>query len=413
MKNHGSRAENFLIFLCFCAYAASYVGRMSYNANISQIEAGLGVSHSQSGLVTTFFFLAYGTGQLANAFFCKRYNRRFVIAGALAVSGGANLAIFAGVPFSAYKYLWLANGAALSVLYSSIITAFGKHLGERAQKRGVLAMSFSTSAGILVAYAFSSLFALWGLYRWMFFTAAAVLFAACLLWFFSYAPAVGRLGANGEGSELPVRGKKSWNWGFALYLSLFALYAVFNNVVKDGLTMWTPSVLIERYSLSGSVSIILTLTLPMVAVLGTELAYRLNDLFKRRHLLTAGALFFVGAVSALGVYFIFGVGHWAFLVVLFAVVYCCMAGVNSLLGSIMPLDLRARATPGFISGLFDAFCYVGSAVSSFCLGSVADAYGWSSVFLIYLSVLAVPVACAVVSLFFLRRKKPPQQDDKR
>ena len=90
-----------------------------------------------------------------------------------------------------------------------------------------------------------------------------------------------------------------------------------------------------------------------------------------------------------------------------------MAGVNSLLGSIMPLDLRARATPGFISGLFDAFCYVGSAVSSFGLGSVADAYGWSTVFLIYLSVLAVPVVCAVVSLFFLRRKKPPQQDDKR
>ena len=39
---------------------------LSYSSNITAIEDAFGVTHSQSGLVTTCFFIAYGIGQIVN-----------------------------------------------------------------------------------------------------------------------------------------------------------------------------------------------------------------------------------------------------------------------------------------------------------------------------------------------------------
>ena len=44
------RRATSLILLCWLAYAASYVGKLSYNANISQFEANLGISHADAGM---------------------------------------------------------------------------------------------------------------------------------------------------------------------------------------------------------------------------------------------------------------------------------------------------------------------------------------------------------------------------
>ena len=65
------RRATSLIFLCWLAYAASYVGKLSYNANISQFESALGISHAEAGMVSTFFFFAYGAGQVVNGILCK------------------------------------------------------------------------------------------------------------------------------------------------------------------------------------------------------------------------------------------------------------------------------------------------------------------------------------------------------
>ena len=71
--------------LCWLVYACSYIGKLSYNANISQIGPDFGVSYAECGMVSTFFFFAYGIGQVVNGFLCKRYNVKYVIFGSLAV----------------------------------------------------------------------------------------------------------------------------------------------------------------------------------------------------------------------------------------------------------------------------------------------------------------------------------------
>ena len=45
-----------LIILCWLVYTCSYIGKLGYNANITQIETLFGVTHAEAGMVSTFFF---------------------------------------------------------------------------------------------------------------------------------------------------------------------------------------------------------------------------------------------------------------------------------------------------------------------------------------------------------------------
>ena len=56
----------FLIFICWLIYAISYLGKVNYSANITQIIDFYGIGKSEAGLPPTFFFFAYGIGQVVN-----------------------------------------------------------------------------------------------------------------------------------------------------------------------------------------------------------------------------------------------------------------------------------------------------------------------------------------------------------
>ena len=79
-KQIGNKSQAlFLIFLCWLVYTASYLGKVNYSANITQIIDFYGVTKAQAGVVPTFFFFAYGIGQVVNGFLCKKYNTKIVI----------------------------------------------------------------------------------------------------------------------------------------------------------------------------------------------------------------------------------------------------------------------------------------------------------------------------------------------
>ena len=68
-----------IIFICWLAYTAAYVGRLNYNASIVALIADLGVTKAEAGLVSSFFFFAYGAGQLVNGILSKKYNAKIMI----------------------------------------------------------------------------------------------------------------------------------------------------------------------------------------------------------------------------------------------------------------------------------------------------------------------------------------------
>ena len=72
-------------------------------------------------------------------------------------------------------------------------------------------------------------------------------------------------------------------------------------------------------------------------------------------------------------------------------------GINNVITSIAPLKMREKAEPGRMAGILNGFCYLGSTISSYGLGAIADHGGWHSVFIL---LLGLSVMCALFGIVF-------------
>ena len=63
-EKKSGKLQVWLIFMCVFAYTVSCVSRYSYNANIVAIREYYGADNASAGLAGTFYFFAYGAGQV-------------------------------------------------------------------------------------------------------------------------------------------------------------------------------------------------------------------------------------------------------------------------------------------------------------------------------------------------------------
>ena len=377
-------STNLLIALCWIVYMCSYLGKLGYNANITQIESEYLISHSTAGTVSTFFFFAYGVGQIFNGIFCKRYPFRFFVFGSLIVSGLMNLFVGVFNNFVLIKYFWLINGAALSVLWPSLISLLSQTLDKKDVSRAVFVMGTTVATGTLFVYGLSALFVSAGFYKLMFIVAGMLLPSIAILWFVFYPKLVHKKSSKGNvalSGEVQVRNKQKLGvlW---FPICILALFAVVNNLVKDGLTTWVPMILKETYALPDYVSILLTMVLPLLAVCGVWVV-----LFIRKRIddfVVLGSILFLAAALFIGVVILsLPMGLFVVTVGSFGVVACLMAGVNNIVTSMAPLYWKDKLNSGLLAGILNGFCYLGSALSSYGLGAIADAGGWNLVFWLF------------------------------
>ena len=105
---------------------------------------------------------------------------------------------------------------------------------------------------------------------------------------------------------------------------------------------------------------------------------------------------------------IIGAGFVVFTLILFAFVRMLAGSSNSTITSIFPLQMKGKINSGLIAGVLNGCCYVGSTISSYGLGSVADRFGWLAVFYLLLGVCGAVVLVAFVYVLInklLRGKK--------
>lgn len=252
---------NLLIILCWLVYTCAYLGKYSYSSNTIMVISHYGVTKADAGLISTLFFIAYGAGQIINGIFCKYYNKKYVIGVALGVSAVINFALFFDVPFGLIKYLWLINGIAQSVLWPTLILTLGCHLSQSKLKTAVLAMATTFAVGTIFSYGFSALFVKILNFKFSFLTSSLILVAACMIWLLFYKKATE---------------KKPLTLGLIVMLICLALFAIINNLVKDGLNTWVPNILKEMYGLGDSLSILLTISLALVGIFGSFVAVALH-----------------------------------------------------------------------------------------------------------------------------------------
>ena len=69
------------------------------------------------------------------------------------------------------------------------------------------------------------------------------------------------------------------------------------------------------------------------------------------------------------------------------------SSLNSLITGIYPIFMRGKVDSGFYAGVLNGFCYLGSTISAYGLGVIAENFGWSAVFYF---LIAFCVAVAII-----------------
>ncbi len=174
--------DNKMIFICWLAYTAAYVGRLNFSASIVTVVTDLGVTKAEAGLVSSFFFFAYGAGQLVNGILSKYYNPKIMIFFSLSVSAIMNLLMPLCGDISVMKFIWMANGIAQSILWSTLIKTLSDFVSEKKLPKAILAMSTTVAIGTFFAYGLSALCVKFGNWRSVFYFASAVLIISAIIW---------------------------------------------------------------------------------------------------------------------------------------------------------------------------------------------------------------------------------------
>ncbi len=419
-KIHSTKRQNILIALCFIMYTCSYLGKYTFNASINSVISFYKVSEDQAGLIGSMFFFAYGAGQIINGVFCRFYNKKYMLAGALIISAIINGSLFLGLPFEYIKYVWFVNGFVLSCLWSSIVLLLSESLEPKYFSKAIVIFSFSTPLGTILAYAMSALFVHFGSFKDAFLCGSAIMLAIAIVWIVFYNRSAlnkeEQMGLRNElattsdtseteGQEQKNKGKVSTS--LIALICILGVFAVLNSFMRDGLSTWVPKILKEGYELPESISIILTIVVPIFGAVGSYAAVAVNRHIKNP--INLSALFFLGEVIMVGLIALcFEVNMWLVLALL-GIVNLCSQGICNLLTSVLPLDMHDKINSGLLSGLFNGCGYIGATISTYGLGWLQTlGMDWITIFLILAACALFPVVVSAFMIIFGKIKSKKQ-----
>jgi OPA family glycerol-3-phosphate transporter-like MFS transporter len=399
-----NKKSNFLIFLCWAAYTAAYVARLNYNASMVEILSQMDTTKQAAGTVSSFFFFAYGAGQLVNGLLSKKYNTRYSVAVALAGSCVINLAMTFCKDIDTMKYLWFFNGVFQSILWSSLIKTLSDNLADNKLSKAVMVMSTTVASGTFAAYGLAALFSYLKL-NWtvIFYVAAMLVGIVAVLWFLGMST-VKKETQQEKVSEEKIKSSLSLKPVFIISVVVILISAISNGFIKDGITTWVPSILKEEFGVPSSLSIIVTLLLPVLSIFGTTLVNRLHKKQKDENALN-GIFHFAAIVCTVLIILTLNFKSVPLTLVLFGAIACLMSAVNNVITSVVPLYSRDKIDSGFSAGLLNTFCYVGSTLATSMLGKIADTKGWNDVFICILIFTAVSFALCTGSALLNKKQK--------
>lgn len=391
------------IFLCTAVYFTSYLTRVNYGAIITELIAATAITRAEAGSVSTALFFTYGLGQLISGFIGDRVSPRRLIVIGMSVTALCNLAMPLFPVPAVMTALWAANGFAQALFWPPLVRMMATHLSPDDYTRACVSVSAGSAAATIVIYLLAPLCILIGGWRPVFYVGAAGAVAMTVLWLIA-APR-----DDDDPAQSPIQNASKPAPAHSLrhdratvgMLAWLALAIVLQGILRDGVTTWMPTLVADTFDLPATVSILSGIVLPIFSMISysasTKLATRVGNIVA-----TSAILFAIGALAAGLLALLLGAGPVP-AVLLTALVTACMHGVNLMLITRIPAYFGPYGCISTVSGILNAFTYVGSAASTYGFAVLSAKMGWSFTVLAWCIIAAAGAAvCAVGALMWRR-----------
>jgi len=392
--------------LCWFAYTLAYFGRVNISVAIPVMEKTLGWSNTQLGLIGSSFFWIYAIGQLINGSIGDHVSpRKFVFIG-LFFSALLNLAFGSLTLLPIMIVIWGINGYFQSMLWGPIVRTLSDHIHPRRNNIVAVGMAASMTVGYLMAWGLSGkIVSLLG-WRWAFWTPSVILALYAFLWLIKVKSDKFHNAVHPTKSKQALL-KITWNDG----LWLIMIASIAQGVVKEGINLWGPMLLMKTHGLDLSSTVAYSILIPAIGFSGAILAGLLNKKLNHREKPTILIMLIASGITVMA-FHIFGAGSAISGTLFLSLTVALLNGANSILMTIIPLNYVKYKRVSSVAGLLDFSAYVGAGLSGIFTGIIADKFGISTVAFLWIAFLILGSLALLGNMFFKRiaahKKNQPQ-----
>lgn len=399
-----------LIYIVTIMYTSVYLAKLNYGALTVEIIKEMGCTKSAAGMVGSFFFFAYGIGQVVNGFLAKHMNEKLFMTAALFGSAVCNVAMCFAPSVEVMKYIWLLNGIAMSPLWCNVVKVQGKYVSDKNMPRSLMMTGLTTPIGTALNYGLCALVAFFFNWRVSFWIAAALMTFMAILWYFTLndiernAVPIQEAQPKADAESDTAKPKAKLTKALLIGLIIMFTAGMFTQFAREGLNAWVPSILYEVYALPSTLSIALTLLLPLLGSFSNFILVALEKKSKDFLLLS---ILFVGVASLAMAVLVscYSLNSVVITLACFIIVTLCCAAIGNITTNHIPLYYRDRFDTGSMAGIGQGMCYLGSTLSTYTLGYVADKGGWYNVFLVLGAVIVFSCIMCVAAKIFTREHR--------
>ena len=396
MKSTISKNTKKIAYLLALVYFTSYCMRVNLAVMLVKICSEMQVEKSALAIVITGLTVAYGTGQVISGFLGDRIKPQHIIPAGLALAVACNVGIFFTSTIPAMTVIWSINGFAHALLWPPIVRLMSTHLSAEDYSFAAVRVNQGSSIATISLYLFCPL--LLGFMQWRTIMLLCAAWGAVMiaLWFILYPRIFTKKEALEERVEVSALPKEQKVFPIPLYIfgaiSLIMPGIMMQGMLRDGVTNWMPSFLLETFGLSEENSIISTVILAIFTMVSYSAFSALQKRFFKNEVTCAAAIFGGSAIVCGILFLVNSLAPAAALVpslILMALTVAAMHGVNLMLIAIVPRRFVPFGKVSTYSGILNACTYVGAALSTYGFAALAETFDWNFTILTWVAISLV------------------------
>ena len=396
---------------CWLVYMVAYLTRNTYAASIVHLTGQGLLTPSLAGLISTCYFISYGSGHMINGFLADRIKPVTMLCIGITGTAVCNVLMPVVTPsVPAMAAVWLANGYFESMLWAPIVVLLSGRIEKGMRYRAMATIAYSRPTGQILAYLFTAACSYFGIgIKAPYLIAAVCALATCvLLAVVSYSAFSAQNTVEVEPTVHKIPEAKKSDSVLRLLLSsgavIFLLPVVFHGMLKDGVATWVPTLLRDSFGANETLSTLLAVILPLTGLLGVSFANFLlgRRLLRGNHAVIGIIIMLLTAVPAALLL------NTRALPLVVAVVCLCavsllMESFNQVFSTLMPTCFASKGRAATVSGIINSLIYGGSAISIYAFGAIAEYIGWNIATAVWLGLALVSALILAFSI------KPWQQ----
>lgn len=407
----GARAKK-IAWVFALLYFSSYLMRINFAVMLVKVISEMQVEKTDLAIVITGLTVAYGTGQIVSGVLGDKIKPQYLLTAGLFIASACNVAMFFCTSIPAMTVVWSINGLAHALLWPPMVRLMSMHLSDTEYGYAVVRVSWGSSGATILLYLVCPMLLYMMSWRTIMLLCAGFGIAVMILWL-----AISRrlLDTSAQLTDTteptqtsPVAPRTHIPVPKYVYIPiiLIMLGIIMQGMLRDGVTNWLPSFLLESFGIPEENAIVASVIPAIFSIVSFSVFDLLHRKVFRNEVFCASVIFGGAMICALALFLINTLFPMQIPAILFAaLIIGAMHGINLMLISVVPKRFAKTGKVSTYSGLLNSCTYIGAAIATPGFAAIAQAFDWNATILSWGIIAAVGITACLFATPLWKRFK--------